>query len=43
MRRVSGPYGWINLEEDLGLAGLRRMKKSLQPSGMNQIWEAVRV
>lgn len=43
MRRVSGRYGWINLEEDLGLAGLRRMKKSLQPSGMNQIWEAVRV
>lgn len=32
----------INMEEDLGIEGLRRMKQGLKPCAMNEIWEADR-
>ena len=32
----------INMEEDLGITGLRRMKQGLKPCAMNEIWEASR-
>ena len=30
----------VNMEEDLGIEGLRRMKQGLKPYAMNEIWEA---
>lgn len=42
MKRVGNRYSLINLEEDLGLPGLRKMKLGLHPCGFNPIWEAVR-
>lgn len=30
----------INMEEDLGILGLRQMKQGLKPCAMNEIWEA---
>lgn len=35
------PGRWINMEEDLGIPGLRRMKNNLRPVGKNEIWEAI--
>lgn len=35
-------YQYINIEEDLGIEGLRKMKKNLSPICMNEVWEAVR-
>lgn len=37
------PYRLINMEEDLGLAGLKRMKNGMYPVAKNEIWEAVRL
>lgn len=42
MKQVGDRFARINLEEDLGLEGLRRMKRGLHPTGMNFIWRAVR-
>lgn len=39
MFRRSG-YGTINLEEDLGIPGLRRMKHGMSPRAIQEIWEA---
>ena len=36
-------YKWFNLEEDLGLSGLRAMKAHFLPNGKNEIWEARRI
>ena len=36
-------YRWMNLEEDLGLPGLRDMKEHFLPDGRHQIWEAQRL
>ena len=41
MRGVADRFAFINLEEDLELEGLRRMKQGLQPVAFNRIWEAV--
>ena len=35
-------YQWFNLEEDLGLTGLREMKEHFRPDGRHEIWEARR-
>ncbi len=43
MAQLAPRYARINLEEDLGIPGLRRMKQSLHPVGMNPIWEAIRL
>lgn len=34
-------YRYFNLEEDLGIPGLRQMKQILHPVRKNEIWEAV--
>ena len=36
-------YRWFNLEEDLGLPGLRDMKEHFLPDGRHEIWEAQRL
>lgn len=36
-------YNWFNLEEDLGLSGLRSMKANFLPNAKNEIWEARRI
>uniref|UniRef100_UPI004025340D phosphatidylglycerol lysyltransferase domain-containing protein n=1 Tax=Candidatus Scatomorpha intestinigallinarum TaxID=2840923 RepID=UPI004025340D len=36
-------YEWFNLEEDLGLPGLREMKRHFLPDGKNELWEARRL
>lgn len=33
-------YRFLNGEEDMGLPGLRTMKRHMVPSGKNEIWEA---
>ena len=42
MRSLPERYRWFNLEEDLGLPGLRDMKEHFLPDGRHQIWEARR-
>ena len=39
---LSRPEGvrWVNMEEDLGIEGLRSMKKRLAPVRMNELWRA---
>lgn len=36
-------FRYINLEEDLGIPGLRQMKQILAPVRKNEIWEAMRL
>lgn len=36
-RRLSCPL--VNMEEDLGIPGLRRMKTGMRPVGMNEMWK----
>ena len=36
-------FQWFNLEEDLGLPGLRAMKEHFLPDGRQEIWEARRI
>ena len=42
MRSLPAQYRWFNLEEDLGLPGLREMKEHFLPDGKHEIWEAWR-
>lgn len=37
---LSGNYAYVNIEEDLGKEGLRRMKKNLSPVRLNMMWRA---
>lgn len=39
-RRLSCPF--VNMEEDLGIPGLRRMKKGMRPVRVNEMWEGKR-
>lgn len=41
MEQLSDGYQWINMEEDLGLLGLRTMKTMMNPSRKNTTWKAV--
>lgn len=43
MRSVPEHFQWWNLEEDLGLPGLRQMKEQYLPDGKQEIWEAERI
>lgn len=38
-RFIASAYKYINIEEDLGIQGLREMKKRLNPVRVNEIWE----
>ena len=40
-KRVSCRF--INMEEDLGIPGLRRMKNGMRPTDKNEIWEAISI
>lgn len=42
MRSLPERYRWFNLEEDLGLPGLRDMKGHFLPDGKHEVWEARR-
>lgn len=37
------PCKLVNHEEDLGVPGLRKMKKGMRPSGKNEMWAAKRI
>ena len=39
-RSLRDRYRYVNIEEDLGIPGLRRMKTSLHPVRKNLMWEA---
>lgn len=40
-RSLEPRFRYVNLEEDLGIPGLRQMKQILSPVRMNELWEAV--
>lgn len=40
IRKAPPQYRYMNGEEDLGLAGLRTMKRHMNPCRMNRIWRA---
>lgn len=42
-RALPERYEWVNLEEDLGLQGLRDMKMHFLPNRINEVWEARRI
>lgn len=42
-RALPERYEWVNLEEDLGLRGLRDMKMHFLPNRTNEVWEARRI
>lgn len=37
------PCPFINMEEDLGIQGLRKMKNGMNPTAKNEVWKAVRL
>lgn len=41
--KLQGRFKYANLEDDLGLPGLRQMKNSLVPVRMNRMWSAVKL
>jgi hypothetical protein len=41
-RHFARPVRWLNFEQDMGLAGFRRSKRSYQPSALLQKWRVVR-
>ena len=41
VEQLQGTYRFINMEEDIGIPGLRIHKQKLQPDGMSHMWEAV--
>lgn len=41
LRSLEPRFRYINLEEDLGIPGLRQMKQILAPVRKNEIWEAM--
>ena len=43
LRQNKENYVYCNLEEDLGIPGIRMVKQKMRPIFKNEIWEAVRV
>lgn len=41
-RHFARPVAWLNFEQDMGIAGFRRSKRSYQPSALLQKWRVVR-
>lgn len=41
LRQHQGSYTYCNLEEDLGIPGIRMVKQKMRPITKNEIWEAV--
>lgn len=42
LRQHGGGYTYCNLEEDLGIPGIRMVKQKMRPFTSNEIWEAMR-
>lgn len=42
LRQHQGGYIYCNLEEDLGIPGIRMVKQKMRPISKNEVWEAVR-
>lgn len=40
MKTILDRFRYINLEDDMGIPGLRRMKRAMCPIGKNRLWEA---
>lgn len=40
MKKLRDRFQYINLEDDMGIEGLRRMKRAMRPVRKNKIWEA---
>ncbi|MDE6742642.1 MAG: phosphatidylglycerol lysyltransferase domain-containing protein [Lachnospiraceae bacterium] len=40
MKKIQDRFQYINLEDDMGIPGLRRMKKAMCPVRKNRLWEA---
>lgn len=43
LEQLAPRYQYINVEEDMGLPGLRQIKRSLAPIRMNEMWSATRI
>lgn len=41
MKYLADRYTYINLEEDMGIAGLHIMKENMGPIRRNTLWKAV--
>lgn len=40
MKKIQDRFQYINLEDDMGIPGLRKMKKAMRPVRKNRLWEA---
>lgn len=42
MKTLQGRFGYINLEDDMGILGLRKMKKAMHPVRKYRLWKATK-
>lgn len=40
MKKIQDRFQYINMEDDMGIPGLRKMKKAMRPVRKNRLWEA---